>query len=78
MNNQHHPLAGLFDGREIVITFGDMDVSPQQLAAIAYERGYVFAWGKRYRHHSSDRTYYHFRRLFPAKLEHDRTETHAP
>ncbi len=77
MNNRLHPLANLFDGREIVITFGDERVSPPQLAAIAYERGYVFAWGKRHRYNGSDRTYYYFRRLYRARHEHDRTETHA-
>ncbi|EOM76277.1 hypothetical protein Rrhod_2377 [Rhodococcus rhodnii LMG 5362] len=37
--------------------------SPQELAEVAYQHGYVFAWGQRHGQFS-DITLYYFRNLF--------------
>ncbi|MEV0946167.1 hypothetical protein [Rhodococcus sp. NPDC049939] len=60
----HERIAARFDGRDLVKIYSDA-MPPQQLAAIAYERGYVFAWGWLGRNRKSGT--FCFRRLFPAQ-----------
>ncbi|WP_143153766.1 hypothetical protein [Rhodococcus rhodnii] len=55
--------SGLFDGRDIVIATPGLYSSPQELAEVAYQHGYVFAWGQRHGQFS-DITLYYFRNLF--------------
>ncbi|NLU82030.1 hypothetical protein [Rhodococcus sp. HNM0569] len=54
-------IAARFDGADLVEIYSE-SLPPHELAAIAFERGYAFAWGMRGRYQRTG-TFY-FRRIF--------------